>query len=311
MLGSGSDPSGSQPLGSKIKAEVESALKLLFKSVPQHSISTELQTGMVVYLTDLPCETTQVPLQAEAPAVSSDPIQALRQKSHQVHQFDLLPQQAALAEACPCDLDPVLCHEPVLDEIILEISSVSFENMGAVISQKWNLETLESQSHAQLIGTFEKPETTLVSPQTFQPKTKNLYEAMPKFRTTNDPRFYALPIKKSPIPPHRFSAPMREAFRKALAEKANTRPDNVQLRIIFERMDMTLFASIQQDEQGNLLCTPKNELLGRNQSQNKNSAAGNNMYLVYGFRLDNKEDIRVVVPADAIKPKQMNYKRKS
>jgi hypothetical protein len=123
----------------------------------------------------------------------------------------------------------------------------------------------------------------------------------------SDPRFYALPIRKNAIPPHRFSLTTREQFRKALAEKAKTSLANVQLKVVFERMYMALYASIQPDELGHYMCIPKSELLGRNRETpssqallNHQSAGTHATYLVIGIRLDNKEDIRTLVPVHTI-----------
>ena len=111
-------------------------------------------------------------------------------------------------------------------------------------------------------------------------------------------KFYLLPLKKMPLQPNRFAPQAREAFRQALAEKVKTHPRNIQLRIIFERMHMPLYSSIAQDDHGQLLCTPKAEAVGRNQEASRMNPPA--AYLVLGTRLDTKEDVRALVPVDAV-----------
>jgi hypothetical protein len=302
MRGSWNQPDGdNRPLSEKIKSEVDSAFRLLFKNVSQYAVPTDLAGNMVVYVTDMYCETVQVPLDSATPVISSDPVSVMAQNSI-IQSLELLPAEAPLSESYPCDMEPTLCHEPVLETMELSWAEVTFENMQTPESHEWPLAALETGANSMTAECFSSPATKPLKSQDFKTAVHNLTDDMPPFQTVNDPRFYGLPIKKSPIQPHRFSPFAKEIFRKALAEKANTHPNNVQLRIVFERMDMTLFSGIQQDEQGNLLCTPKNELIGRNRNLHKNAVgASNTMYLVYGFRLDNKEDIRALVPASSIK----------
>lgn len=301
MRGSWNHPDGdNRSLGEKIKAEVDSTLRLLFKDVPQHSISTDLTGGMTVYLTEIGCETLAVSLDAAEPAVSDDPVTALKQ-TYRTQSLGLLPTEALLSDSYPCEMEPVLCHEPILEEMKLAWTDITFENVSLTASHEWAMNSMSTRSLSQSAEKFEKPGTKSLKSQEFRTISHSLSDTLPPMQAVNDPRFYALPIKKSPIPPNRFSPVAKEIFRKALAEKANTHPNNVQLRIVFERMDMTLFAGIQQDEQGNLLCTPKNELIGRNHDLHKGKTASSTMYLVYGFRLDNKEDVRALVPASSIK----------
>lgn len=298
MLGSWHYPDGrdKRPLGYKIKAELESTLRLLFKNVPQYDVPVALDGRMTVYLTDLDCETVNVSLDSPEVAVSFDPIAALKSEQ-KVLSKDLLPQRAVLSDACPCDFEPALCHEPVLDEVMPEWQLVTFENVVLTQAKGFPVEGMETRSMSQGVTAFAKPGTKAIEPEVLKTRTQGLQDALSPSGTRNDPRFYALPIKKPPIQPNRFPTKIKAIFRKVLADKTNTHPNNIQLRVVFERMDMTLFANIQQDEHGNLLCTPRNELIGRNQDKKqRKDPRSSNLYLVYGFRLDNKEDIRALVP---------------
>jgi hypothetical protein len=304
MRGSGHHPGGGKrSLGDKIRAEVDSALRLLFKDVPQRAVSVDVAGNMVSYQMGFGCEVVPAPLETPEIGVSDDPVSRLKRASA-AQSFALLPAEAPLSDNYPCTMTPALCHEPVLDALQPQWVSIHFESVSSVESRAWAVDGLETRAHSQTAETFIKPSSKALKPLDLQAAAHALEDSLPPLRTVNDPRFYALPIKKSPIPPNRFSASVRSAFRKALAEKARTHPNNVQLRIVYERMDMTLFAGIQQDEQGNLLCTPKNELIGRNQERYKGKQSPSPMYLVYGFRLDNKEDIRALVPTAEAVPEQ-------
>lgn len=304
MHRSGNQPDEQRSLGEAIKSEVNSALQLFFKNVEQHSIDTTLPVSMVAYVTEIPCQPINISLDVEEVAVSSDPISILKERTARgIHQLDLIPSEALLAENTPCEMTPALCHEPVIEPLTIQFHDIGFENMEPSESLECPIEVFSCEQFGQVIEAFTKPETASIQTPRWKVDTQGLLEAMPKFKSINDPRFYALPIKKAPIPPHRFSTEVKAVFRKALAEKAKTHANNVQLRVIYERMNMMFFASIQQDEQGNLLCTPKNELIGKNKNTHKiapNSLG--NTYLVYGFRLDTKEDVRALVPANHLPP---------
>lgn len=293
-----------RPLGEALKEEVLSTLRLLFKSVGHHPVELALPMSFTAYETSIACETTRVSLEAPPPEVSLDPVQALRRQASTATLS--LISEARLAEDTPCQLEPVLCHEPVLDEMTLDSTLITFENVTQVRQESWPVEVTAASAQGITPESFPAPRTGQLQDTVFRTSAKNLSDTLPRVRTQNNPRFYALPIKKVPIPPHRFPAEVREQFRKALAEKGKTNPANIQLKIVFERMDMSIFSTLQQDEQGNLLCTPKNELLGRNRetqsAQNllRHQAVGG-AYLVFGFRLDTKEDLRALVPASTLK----------
>jgi hypothetical protein len=301
MSGRGDQPRNrvDNPLGG-LKEEVLSALKLLFKHVAQHPVDLDMSGHMTAYLTDIPTAVHAVPLETPTIRVSEDPIQSLRHEV-QARTLPLLPE-VRLADAAPCAFEPVASHEPVFSSMQFETTGISFENMAARKSKSLPVENLQAQSFRKKTEKPAPPGVEQISVGKFQTKDFSILEHVPKIRTMNTPRFYGLPIKKSPIPPHRFPADLRERFRQMLAEKAGTRTNNVQLKIVFEPMDMNLYASIQQDDHGNLLCTPRNELLGKNRTQNKGiSAEGGSAYLVYGSRLDTREDIRVLVPAGSVR----------
>jgi hypothetical protein len=283
-----------------LKEELLSALRLLFKHVAQHPVDLAMPGHMTAYLTDIPATVHAVPLETPAIRVSEDPIQSL-QRETQVRTLSLLPE-ARLADAAPCTFEPVASHEPVFSNMQFETSGISFENMALRKSKSLPIEKLQAKSFQKKTEKPALPGVEQISVGKFKTKDFSILEHVPKIRTMNTPRFYGLPIKKSPIPPHRFPADLRERFRQMLAEKAGTRTNNVQLKIVFEPMDMNLYASIQQDDHGNLLCTPRNELLGKNREHGKSpSAEGGSAYLVYGFRLDTREDIRVLVPAGSVR----------
>ncbi len=283
-----------------LKQEVLGTLKLLFRDIEQYSINCALPDNLTVYCTDIRPTVVEIPLDAPAPQVSGDPIQSLRQETETI--LAPLLTEAKLSESSPCHFESVACHEPVFDEMDFEAVGVSFQNLTDGKSWAWEIDPVQTRPTATDIGQIARPNARQVLVESLNTQNFSFSDQLPKIRTMHTPRFYALPIRKSPIPPHRFPPELRERFRLALAEKAGVSQGKVQLKIVFEPMDMALYASIQQDEQGNLLCTPKNEVLGRNQALMKQvPGAGGTAYLVYGFRLDNKQDIRALVPVSALR----------
>lgn len=307
MSGSGHhDSQPSHTLGDKIKDEVLSALKLLFKNAEQHSVSLLLEPQFTVYPTDIPADSVNVPVKAPEPEVSLDPVRMLSEQGIAVQSAELL-EEATMAEASPCEMEPTLCHEPVYDELTFDSTGISFDNLAVPSSRQWPIQPATTKDIRKPIEKIPPPAIRTNAGGPITTKSRSGLNQLSRTIVKSDPRFYALPIRKNAIPPHRFSLTAREQFRKALAEKAKTSPANVQLKMVFEPMYMALYASIQPDELGHFMCIPKSELLGRNretassQAILKQQAAGAHAtYLVIGIRLDNKQDIRTLVPVHTI-----------
>src|SRR5438128_9810587 len=79
------------PLGSKIKSEVLSALRLLFKNVHSYPIDTRFAVSFTVYLTKIPCLNIVVDFQYPFPTISEDPLQTLSQQQIQQTALPLKP----------------------------------------------------------------------------------------------------------------------------------------------------------------------------------------------------------------------------
>lgn len=231
-----------------------------------------------------------------------DPIGVLKNSTYYTFSNALLTS-ATIAPGMPCHIDPVLCREPRLEETQHRLYQVSFDSIRQVTTHPFKTGMPAAKSSASWPVERLKTNTRPIPAPAYQTAARQLPDAKVQTRTEAGNRFYAMPIKKSPIPPHRFSAELRELFRKTLAEKEKIHPANVQLRLIFERMDMSLYSSLQQDEQGNLLCTPKSEFIGQNTG--KTTLAGKTpptqtAYLVFGTRLDNKADLKALVPVSLL-----------
>ncbi len=299
--------SGDSPLGDKIKAEVLSALKLLFKSVEHYTVSVTLPASVTAFITDIPCETVSLKLAPPQPMASDDPIRVLQSMDLTVQAVPLL-ESPPLAQGAPCHWEPVLCSEPVLEQIQLTAIGVPLDTVQTVQTHVWPVTSKAVRIQQKVIGKL--PDPLVKQRADAQPLVTRSFSALNTLAgvsVKNTPRYYALPIRKASIPPHRFSVAVRDKFRQALAEKAGTHEGNVQLKLIFERMNMGLFSAIQADEAGSLLCTPKSELLGRNNETQAGqallrqlSAGSEASYLVLGVRLDTKADIRALVPVESL-----------
>lgn len=317
MSGNGNhDDQRSNPLGGKLKDELRSALRLLFKNVDQHAAELTFSPCTTVFLTDIPAEATPVALNAPSVMVSDDPVQLLANWELPHRDLPLL-EEAILASDAPCHIEPALCHEPVFEEMAFESTGISFANMAPDQSAEWPVTPCTTEALGQPIEAFPKPASIPVSATlSGNLKSHSVRASLSNVPTRQQARFYALPIRKASIPPHRFTLAQRERFRQALAEKAGTHPANVQLKVVFGRMHMALYNSIQPDEQGNLLCIPKGELLGRNRELQSAKAllsatASDMTYLAIGTRLDTKADIRALVPVEIIKSQAATHGEES
>ncbi len=293
-------------LGDKIQEEVRSALRLLFKNVAQQPIPLDFAPQFTAYVTDIPGVAIPVALCPTNVQVSDDPIQALQQQEITINQSALITEAHLAAEA-PCQMAPVLCKAPIIERTNLALSTVSFDNVRFTEGHTAPLEPLQTEIWQKPVEGVPQPAVKQAMAGPFKTQSMSLQERLPKTTARENPKFFALPIRKTPIPPHRFSSEAREVFRRHLAEKIGTAPSNIQLKVVFERMNVALYATIQQDESGQLLCTPKNELIGKNVRGKtgqtlaaKLSEKTPNTYLVVGIRLDTREDIRAMVPVDKI-----------
>lgn len=128
-------------------------------------------------------------------------------------------------------------------------------------------------------------------------------------RSRSDDRAFALPIRKAPVPLHRFSLSARQRFRRALAEQSGAPADQIQLLFVFDRLNLGLYAAIRQDERGCLLCVPKRDeirtekrsrervrFVSRNRSRSGSPSTDTTdvFYLIIGLRLDTGREIRAL-----------------
>lgn len=293
-------------LGDKIRQELRSALRLLFKSVEQQSIPLAFQPVSTDFLMAIPCEAASIQLKTPIVQVSQDPLQALAQKTISV-KAPVLITEASLALDTPCRIEPALCKAPSLESLVHISSGVTFENVRFTQCHDATPPLLESACWNKPVEPLTQPAISQTAIGVFSADLCSLPKIKFKTSIKTSPKPFTLPIRKAPIPPHRFSPEARAVFRKALADKAGTTASNIQLKVVFERMNMALYASIQQDEQGNLLCVPKNEFIGRNVHTQAGEALldritsqTENTYLVVGVRLDNRQDIRSMVPVSQV-----------
>ncbi|MBY0404612.1 MAG: hypothetical protein K2X66_11985, partial [Cyanobacteria bacterium] len=110
-----------------------------------------------------------------------------------------------------------------------------------------------------------------------------------------------LPIVKAPVILQELSRELSRQFRKALAEKGSTSYTNIEITLVYDRLNVKNFSSISPDGRGNLVCIPKGELIGKNHpSRQKLLPApgedGSMMhYLVFGKRFDTQQPLRTMV----------------
>jgi hypothetical protein len=279
-----------------LKAELAGILRLLLKNAARHSVPllarpawTAFQTVFRVSLAADACpasgSTTAVPL------LHPNTARLRRETGRPTVTLHRMPIFTAMESAAKC--------------LVQNDFAISYIR---------NKELLSNYSR-RTVRVLDSPTTTPVMKR-LPVRLGTTWQAVPalphRLRPRNDARMLALPIRKAPVPPHRFSLAMRQRFRQALAEKSGTPPDQIQLQLIFDRLNLNLYAAIRQDEQGYLLCTPKSDASptdssrrerGRFASQNRRalrpslptSADTSVFYLVIGLRLDTRQDVRALV----------------
>lgn len=304
-------------LGDSIKNELLGALKLLFKHVQDCEIDLGIHPGLTHFSMSISTEIVAVPLTSPAPEVSLDPIRVLAKR--QIKSFErMLLDGAQLAENSPCCFAPAICREPILEPLLFSSSGIALDSLVSPQCIALPLPELRMRVLNVFPEGIKVPKTGALNRliPSVSARKINLSKSMARLKILQGRRFFTLPVRKSPIPAHRFPLEIREQFRMALAEKVKTHPANVQLGIIFERMNMGLYASMQADAQGHLLCVPKIEVKvnqpaylkresHRHQVGNSRQESGKNVeytttmtYLVTGLRLDTREDIRALVPLE-------------
>jgi hypothetical protein len=304
---SGQQPDGSplggslgDKIGEKIKAEWLSALRLLFKSAELHAVNLKFPCTLTVFATGISCEDEPVDVQPPTPAFSDNVIAALQaqetiQKLTLQKQVSLLAS-VSLAESAPCAWNPVLCSEPVFEAMQFNARPVALHDLMQRDPLAWPIQPVAVAVKSKSAGPLDRPRLNEGSKfKILSAQSRKLKNCALEVFTQKTDRFYALPIRKVAIPPHRFSPAMREQFRALLAEKAATSANNVQLKMIYERLNMGLYEQIQVDESGNLMATPKN-LTPHTPNAHDSGAS----YLVVGLRLDTKVDIRALIPVESL-----------
>ncbi len=302
MSGSGDRPG----LGDKILTELRAAFSLLSKQLRIFAWPTSIDSELTVFSADFHPVLHGVLI--EAPPVSV--VDAWRQHGSVAVsvQEEPLVKQAVLSPEASCDWQTVACYEPLVDETLPSVTGISFDRIANPLQFGWPVEPLygeipEIQS--------EEWQNWRVTPETLTQSRMiitTLMEATSQARRLDQflarvspvkPQWVAMPLTKTPIPPHRFGAKMKDRFRKALAEQAGIRVSHVILKLVYDRVNPVLFRSIKMAEQDALLCTPKQELIGRFRDERQFSRIKTGYhYLVVGIRLDTKATIQAMVILD-------------
>ncbi len=298
MPGSRDHPDGeiNRPagLGGKLRAELEAALKLLFREVACHPANLALECPWTAFAMTVPCDINPVPLESPPPQISDDPVTALRQQT-QAGRLALLLPEATVAAGGSCNLEPAFVNAPMFETQTAAIGEVRLGKVTARCAP-WPAEPIRPRpARAWAIPRQNAGRVEGLSPGHMKAGVRQINAQFGKKGVQSTNRFHLMAIRKSPIPPHRFTPDQRDRFRRALADKGQTLPANVQLKMVYARMDMTLYSSMQQDEHGVLLCVPKPEAVGK---QARGGGRAPLAYLVFGNRLDNQQGLRALVPIE-------------
>lgn len=284
---------GGRHLGDKLRQELAALVSDIRKDVQAHTITFEIQADLVYYPTRPSCQTQHISFEAPLiPVHQSD----LNTETKPVHRLDLVPQ--ASLKDIPCHFEQIALNEPIFSANNITCHPVSFENLGKAKIQyptpkpfpiaKPRTQQQAVPKLATLPRSWSLQGLKTISRNQNTEKLRARHQVMPA-------KLWMLPIRRSPLPPHRFTTEQRDRFRTALAEKSGTSPNNVQIKVIFDRLTMSMFSAIDQDERGNLLCSPKAELLGKKAGLLPQQTT---TYLIMGSRIDTGASIRALVPSE-------------
>ncbi len=317
-------------LSDKLKQELKSALSLVLKKVDQHDIPLALNQTVVHFDHRVSASTQTIHYQEPSPSLHN-PLHELQNKIVKTH-LEPTVDECVIPAQVSCRFEPSLIMDYPITAENTRTQTITFENMQATLAPVW-------KASKDGITKHDVPNTNTVAIDNLHSQlwmwpidelkanTRRQDVASIKTRPQNIPnRFWTMPIKKTPIPPHRFAPFIRDQFRRKLSEKASTVPANVQIQFVFDRMDITIFQKMENDNNGNLLCFPKAESLSlsamlskptvhstkqllksaakRTISQARNTPSATPpsepVLLIFGQRIDNKESISMIVPVSQI-----------
>ncbi len=210
--------------------------------------------------------------------------------------------QSLASHRVSCQWTPQVFNTLFIDSITRTWHRITFERVASprVTRRRMPALTVERVGH-WAISRFKATPKTLIS-DSAPPRCRRYPLKLFGARQRSFPdRLFGLPLIKSAIPMHHFSVAQRDRFRKALAEKAKTRPTNVMVSVVYDRMILSLFNSFSQDTRGNMVCYPRSELLGKQRRSGQEEPASTSIrnrpvYLIYGTRLDTQESVRTILP---------------
>ncbi|MGE0199607.1 MAG: hypothetical protein AB7P76_01425 [Candidatus Melainabacteria bacterium] len=280
----------------KLKQELLSALSLLFRQVDTHPVSTNLreECHLVAMPTAFSEPETTNRLASEHHAIlpGTHGVTFFWQNPHSVVSLPLITAEVRGEETMlpGCAGAPELtCH------------TVTFDATNTAVPRNWDPDRQSLNSPANAIETRLKPlhndgvyEKPIATWQT-RVHQRTVEDMAAKIHRLAE-RAWRLPIARRPVPVHRFSNAEQLILKRQLSEKMKTVPANITLSLVFEYMDMTLFAGVQQGNMGELLCEPKppTGLPGRDTGHSAN------FFLVIGTRTDTREVVKTLVPATLI-----------
>jgi hypothetical protein len=292
MSGSGHQP---ESLTEKLLHEIRAAFSMIQKDFRQFKVDFRLDSNLTIFSSGFYCQASAMPLGISR-ASSYSGFTSLTGSGVSLA-LPLIHEAVASQEAGGCAFDVPVWETPVYHELKVPLYRVSFASMKVRKTRGVAITNYDARMFQWDTPWSQAPRTRLIPPVRFKTSHSSHQISTLRGRTQSCPKpLFGLPIIKVPIPLHRFSPETKAQFRKALAEKTGTHPSKMLITLVYDRITMSIFKSISQDERGVLVCYPKPEALG--QTRRLGTASGT-CYLVFGQRLDTKETVNALVPVDA------------
>lgn len=293
MSGSGHPP---EKLSGKLMNEIRSILAMLRKEVRHHGVDFEIQGHLTVFSAGFHCDSVSVALEELTAPVYHCQTLVNFGSSRPINLFSTKTPKVSGNMGSLANLETTVHQAPVFEGIGLPVYGVGFGNLAVQPPMQVSIPEAPAVSVHEVSTTGPaKPRKVFLIPRVrfkATQKPRKLGHIRAKSHSASQ-ELLTLPILKYPIPPHRFNSQTRSRFRQALAEKAGCPPAKIQINRVYDRITMSAFQSLAQDERGILVCYLKPEAVGTHRKQPPVSTSS---YLVAGQVLNTRQQISVLVP---------------
>lgn len=286
----------SDHLTAQLRKKLASALMPVTQNMEANPVQVDLTPPVYLKPLRVPCVVQETSYSA-APPLLHNPLDEWYEASTILNEMVLLEETLEFNHV-DCDFNAVIQYETPIAATKIESYTVLFDDVKKVKLRNRELKlkgAVGAKQNAWPVVEFKTTQQSVDIPEAQKIRTRDKKVGGFRNKQTKMPgKYWALPIKKKAISPLKINRELREEMREALAKKANTSGNNIQIRVIYERMDMASVATIDQDDDGNLLCFPKPDAIKKAKNGSVNHKQMD--YLIFGMRMDTQEVVKALMP---------------